>query len=120
MTDKLTPRQLAGRVALAASDRKASDIKVLHIEHLTVLADYFVICTGNVTTHVRAIVDEIELKMKEEYGIYPISMEGYASSNWVLIDYGSVVAHVFLEDTRSFYSIERLWGDAPRVEIEGI
>ncbi|MDR1116865.1 MAG: ribosome silencing factor [Oscillospiraceae bacterium] len=120
MSSSLTSRQLAERIAHLADDKKASDVKVLQIENLTVLADYFVICTGNVNTHVRSISDEIEYKLKETENLYPLSIEGYEASNWILIDYGSVVAHVFLEDTRSFYSIEKLWGDAPKIEIEGL
>lgn len=120
MSSNLTSRQLAERIARLADDRRASDIKVLQIENLTVLADYFVVCTGNVNTHVRAIADEIEYKLKTEDNLFPLSIEGYEASNWILLDYGGVVVHVFLEDTRGFYSIERLWGDAPRIEVDGL
>ena len=110
-------RELAMKIAKILDDRKARDLQVIKIEELTVIADYFVIATGTSTTHVRSLSDEIEFKLKQE-GIYPLAIEGYDSSSWVLTDYGTVVVHVFLEDARGFYALERLWGDAPRVELD--
>ncbi len=107
--------QLAKKIAAILDDRKANDLKVLKIEALTVIADYFVIATGTSTTHVRSLSDEIEFKLKQE-GEMPLSVEGYDSSSWILTDYGSVVVHVFLEDARGFYALERLWADAPQVD----
>ena len=114
-----TPDKLAERIAHILDSKLASDIDVIRIEELTVVADYFVICTGNATTHVKALSDEVEFKLKGE-GVVPYGISGYDNASWVLLDYGSVVVHIFLEDTRAFYSLERLWGDAPRIEIEGI
>ena len=110
------PLELAKKIAKILDDRKANDLKVIKIEELTVLADYFVIATGTSTTHVRSLSDEIEFKLKQE-GVMPLSVEGYDSSSWILTDYGSVVVHVFLEEARGFYALERLWGDAPKVEL---
>jgi len=112
-----TSRELAERIAQLLDLKLATDIDVIRIEELTVVADYFVICTGNATTHVKALSDEIEFKLKGE-GIAPYRISGYDSANWILLDYGSVIVHIFLGDTRSFYSLERLWGDAPRVELD--
>lgn len=112
--------ELAKRAAKILDSRKANDVKVLKIEELTVIADYFVIATGGSTTHVRSLADELEFKLKndETDPIAPMSTEGYDSSSWVLLDYGSVVVHVFLEDARGFYALERLWGDAPQIELD--
>ncbi len=110
--------ELTKRIAKILDDRKANDVKALKIADLTVIADYFVIATGGSTTHVRALADELEFKLKNEDGVAPLSVEGYDSSSWILLDYGSVVVHVFLEDARGFYALERLWGDAPHVELE--
>ena len=115
---EMDSRALAERIAKLLDNRLATDIEVIRIEELTVVADYFVICTGNATTHVKALSDEVEFKLKTEDGIYPISINGYESANWILLDYGGVVVHIFLADTRAFYSLERLWGDAPRVEFD--
>ena len=109
--------ELAMKIAKILDDRKARDLQVIKIEELTVIADYFVIATGTSTTHVRSLADEVEFKLKQE-GVTPLSSEGYDSSSWVLTDYGTVVLHVFLEDARGFYALERLWGDAPRVELD--
>ncbi len=116
---EMTSKELATKIAQLLDDKKAGDVKVMHIENLTVLADYFVVCTGNATTHVKALSDEVEFKLKEE-GIYPLNIEGYNAANWILMDYGSVIVHIFLEETRGFYSIERLWADASLLEIPGI
>jgi ribosome-associated protein len=114
----LTPKELAEEAAKLLADKKANNIETFYIEQLTILADYFVICSGTSTTHVRALADEVEFKLKQQ-GIPPLRKEGYNSSSWILLDYGSVVVHVFTEDTRSFYSLERLWADAPRIGGDG-
>ena len=101
----------------AADDRKAVDLAVISVKELTVLADYFVICTGTSTTHVKSIADSVEKKLKEDFETAPHHVEGYASANWILLDYGSVLVHVFLNETRQFYLLERLWSDAPRIDI---
>ena len=110
-------KQLAIALARALDAKKALDVRVLHVEDLTTVTDYFVIASGTSTTHVRSLADEVEFKLKQE-GVTPLSIEGYDSSSWVLTDYGTVVLHVFLEDARGFYALERLWGDAPRVELD--
>lgn len=112
----LEPKELTDEIVRLLDSKKGEDIEVIQIENLTILADYFVICTGTSVTHVRSLSDEVEYKLKERE-ILPLHVEGYNSSTWILLDYGSVIVHVFTEETRSFYSLERLWADAPRVEI---
>lgn len=113
---KLTSRDLARLIAQAACDIKAEDLKVLDLKKLSGFADYFVITTGRSDRQVQAICDHIEESLGQKK-IRPIGIEGYSTGHWVLIDYGSVVAHIFYEETRPFYGLEKLWGDAPKVRF---
>lgn len=104
-------------MAGAASDKKALDIVIMDMRKMAGVCDYFVIASGASTTQVRAIADNIVNKLKE------ISeklwhMEGEKEALWILLDYGDVVAHVFLDETRRFYNLERLWGDAPQLHFK--
>ena len=113
----MTPYEML-KVAVKAADAKlATEIEVLDIHELTTIADYFVICNGASAAQIRAIAEEVELKLKNA-GEMPINTEGYAASSWVLLDYGSVVVHAFRKEMREFYSIERLWSDAPRISVD--
>ena len=105
-------KALATKIAAAASDKKAKDILLLNMEGLSPVTDYYVICSASNTTLVRTIADNIEDKLGET-GVFPTHKEGYADSRWVLLDYGDVVAHIFLEEERDFYNLEQLWADAP-------
>jgi ribosome-associated protein len=87
----------------------------LDIRRVSLLADYFVICSGASERQVKAIVDEILEKVKKEAGIVPLNVEGGASSGWVLVDYGSVIVHTFAPSLREYYSLEKLWGEATMV-----
>ncbi|ANU12871.1 Iojap protein [Planococcus halocryophilus Or1] len=100
----------------AAEDKKAEDIVVLNMEGISLLADYFVICTGNSDRQVQSIAKEIMDKAHED-GHEVKSVEGFDSARWVLVDLGDVVAHVFHKDERSYYNLERLWREAPQMEI---
>ncbi len=111
----LSPSQIAKIAAQALDEKLARDIVVLKTEELTVLADYFIICTANSTTHIKTLADETE-KALELAGEPPLRREGYRSGGWVLLDFGSVIVHLFLEETREFYNLERLWADAQQVE----
>lgn len=91
-------------------DKKAKDINVIDIQGISILADYFVICHGTSTTHIKALADELETKM-EEAGYRYLHREGYNSARWILMDYGEVVVHIFHEEDRGFYNLERLWSD---------
>jgi ribosome-associated protein len=113
-----TARGTAQRAARAALDKKAADLIVLDVQAVSSVTDYFLVCSGKSTTHVRTITDAIRQDLKAE-GIRPLHAEGRPESGWVLLDYGDVLVHVFLEDTRAYYALERLWGDAPSVPVEG-
>jgi len=108
----------ARRAARAALDKRAADLVVLDVRGISTVTDYFLMCSGRSTTHVESIADAIRAELKTD-GIRPLHAEGVAASGWILLDYGDVLAHVFLEDTRAYYALERLWGDAPAVEVEG-
>ena len=104
--------------AEAADTKKAFDIVVLDLRRLTSITDYFVICSGSNTTQVGAVSDWIGRTLAEA-GIRPSHVEGEAEASWVLMDYGDVVVHIFDEQTRLYYSLEKLWGDAPRIPVSG-
>lgn len=114
----VTSLELAKTAAIAADQKKAEDILVLDLTGLSDVCDYFVICTGGNARLTDAIVDEVREKVTANCGIRPISTEGRDGLNWILIDYGSVVVHVFQPEVRSYYRLERLWADAPRVELD--
>jgi len=110
---RLPSRELAESVAALAVDRKAADVVSLDLREISSVTDYFVLCTGRSDVHVRAIVERIETGMAER-GERPLAREGVAHGSWALLDYGDVVVHVFQPETRTFYDLERLWGQAPR------
>lgn len=101
----------------AAEDRKAVDVKVLRLGEVSDFTDYFLICSGTNERQVQAIADRVEDRLREER-VRPLHIEGYNRGQWVLLDYGDLVVHVFQEQTRNFYALERLWGDAPDVTQE--
>jgi ribosome-associated protein len=105
---------LAARLAL---DKKARAPQLLDLTAVSGIADHFLLCTGTSSTHVDAIVEAVATGLKTE-GHRLLHREGTAASGWVLLDYGDLVVHVFLPDTRVFYALDRLWGDAPEVPIE--
>ena len=105
-------------VVRALDDKIAADIKVLKIEEITTLAEYFVICTGTSNTHVAALRDAVDMKLSEK-GIEPHHVEGHSGA-WVLMDYGSVVIHIFTEDGRNFYQLDKVWADAITVPVDEI
>ena len=111
----LTPENIAELVVDALEGKKALDIKLLRTRDVTILADYFVICTASSSTHLNTLSDEVE-KILKENGEAPLRREGHRSGGWVLVDFGCVVAHLFLQETRDFYTLERLWADAETVD----
>jgi ribosome-associated protein len=102
--------------AEAADNKKAFDIQLLDLRELTYIADYFVICSGSNTAQVGAICDWISQTLAKA-GISPSHIEGEAEASWVLLDYGDVIVHIFDEQTRIHYSLEKLWHDAPRIPV---
>ena len=107
--------ELTKKIVKALDDKLARDIEVIKTEEVTIVADYFVIATANSNTHVRALADEIEYQLEQE-DIRPDHVEGRATG-WVLMQYGGVVVHIFLEDSRQYYNLERLWDDAAKLDI---
>ncbi len=113
----LKSRDLALKAAKEALKKKAVDPKVLEMTGLTIIADYFVICSGDSTTQVKAIAESIERECSAK-GINPLGIEGLNYGHWVLLDYGDVVVHVFEKETREYYNLEKLWMDAKTIEID--
>jgi ribosome-associated protein len=109
----------AQHAAQAARDKQAVNVVVLDVRAVSSVADYFFVCSARSTTHMETIADAIRLALKAD-GVRPLHTEGVASSGWVLLDYGDLLVHIFLEDTRAYYALERLWGDAPTVNVGGI
>jgi ribosome-associated protein len=115
----LTPKEVMEEIVKALDSKKARDIKVLKTDQVSVLADYFVICTAGSTTQIKTLSDETG-KLLSELGEPPLRSEGYRSGGWVLLDFGCVVVHLFLQEMRQFYDLERLWSDAPQVDISAL
>lgn len=111
----MTSLELAKKAARLLDDKKAERVNVIEIQEISSLGDYFVIATGTSTTHVRALADELEEKLKAE-GLPPARVEGYRSNSWILLDWGSVVIHIFTQEGRDFYDLDRLWADGKKVE----
>ena len=106
----MEPDKIAQKIADVLEDKKAKDIRIVDIKELSTLADYFVLSSGTSVTHIKMLSDEVEKRMEEE-NVKILHREGYNSARWILIDYGSVVVHIFHEEDRDFYNLERLWSD---------
>lgn len=116
----MTPKELALLAAKALDSKKGLNIKVMEVTELTSLADYFVICTGSSTTQINALCDCVEEKLETEGGEKALRREGHRGGIWVLLDYGCVVIHVFNDEAREFYALERLWNDGKNVDISDV
>jgi ribosome-associated protein len=110
-------KQLANKIAGLIFNKKGFDVKILDISQLTTMTDYFVICSADSDTQVKAIADEVDKKLRDE-SIRCWHTEGYKSLSWVLLDYVDVVVHVFKKEAREFYNLEKLWGDANIIDVE--
>jgi ribosome-associated protein len=106
---------LTKKIVKTLDDKLARDIEVIKTEEVTIVADYFIIATANSNTHVKALADEVEYRLEQE-NIHPDHVEGRATG-WVLMQYGGVVVHIFLEDSRQYYNLERLWDDAAKLDV---
>lgn len=115
----LTAKEVALQVTKALDEKKGIDIKLLRINEVSSLADYFLICTGNSNTHVKTLCDYAEYTM-EQLGEPMLGREGHRGNSWELLDFGSVVVHVFTDEARKFYDLERLWADAEAVDLKDI
>ena len=113
------PKDWADAIVALLDTHKAQDIKVLEVFDQTIVADYFVLCTGPSNTQVKALAGELEYKMglaKVDY----LRMEGYNEGTWIIIDYGSVLVHIFQRETRDFYNLEKLWSDSKDIDISAL
>lgn len=108
-TQKELASQIAETAKTALEDKKGMDVRVLPVGEQTALADYFVIATATSNTHVHALADEVEFQLRQKLNVSPNHIEGYHNNIWELMDYGSVVIHIFTSEGRSFYDLERLW-----------
>lgn len=108
------------KIAIAAlDDKKAKDIKVIDISNVSVMADYFIIASGTNRNQVRAMADCVEEKLHEQ-GIHPRQVEGYQAANWILMDFNDIIVHVFNEEDRLFYNLEKIWMDGKVIAIEDL
>ena len=114
----MEPKALAMEIAKILDDKKASRLKVLRVHDLTVMADYFVIASGTSSTHVKSLAEEVEFKMKENFETLPLRTEGFHTKNWFILDYASVIVHVFTPEARDFYDLEHLLADGEDVTPE--
>lgn len=115
----LTAREVAIIATKAMDSKKGMDIKLLKIDRISSLADYFLICTGTSNTHVKTLCDIAEYAL-EQAGEKPLGREGHRGNTWELLDYGCLVIHVFTDEARKFYDLERLWADAEVVDLSDI
>ncbi|MBO5322861.1 MAG: ribosome silencing factor [Oscillospiraceae bacterium] len=115
----LTAKEVAYEVTKALDAKKGMDIKLLRINDVSSMADYFLICTGTSSTHVKTLCDYAEYTL-DQLGEPMLGREGHRGNSWELLDYGSIVVHVFTEEARQFYDLERLWADAENVDLKDI
>ena len=115
----MTPKEIALECVRALDAKKGRDIKLLETGELTTLADYFVICSATSTTQIKALADACEKALKDA-GEPPPHIEGHRGGTWVLLDFSSVVVHIFNEEARKFYDLERLWSDAVPMDLSGV
>lgn len=112
----MTAKDRAIQIANILDNKKAEDVKVLHIGELTSIGDYFIVATGTSTTQVKALSDEVDRVLSLE-GLEPKRIEGQNGSTWILMDYYDVIVHIFQTETREFYQLEKLWADAPQIDF---
>ncbi|OQB15761.1 MAG: Ribosomal silencing factor RsfS [Firmicutes bacterium ADurb.Bin193] len=108
--------ELAKRIATILDDKKAQGIEVIDISGISQLADYFIICSGTSSTHVKALADEVEFQIGGKDCETGFHKEGYGSATWVLLDYRDVIVHIFFGETRDFYNLEHLWTDGKKID----
>lgn len=115
----MEPYELAKLAVKALDDKKARNIKLLKTEEQTILADYFVICNGTSSTHIKALTEATD-EVLSNAGEPPLRREGHRSGTWVLLDFAAVVVHIFTEEAREFYDLERLWVDSEEMDVDAI
>ncbi len=113
----LTGLELAHRCVQFAQDKKALDPIILDLQKVSTIADYLVICSAQSEPQLKAIANGVEKGLKDEFGRYPLAVDGFPTSQWIVVDYGDVMFHIFHEQKRGVYALEDLWSDAPQVPI---
>lgn len=108
---------LSKKIVKYLDDKKAHNIKLLKVINQTVIADYFIIASGTSSTQIKGLCDEVEFRCKEEDGIMCSGREGYDHANWIVLDFDSVIVHVFNKETRDLFKLEKLWADAEEIDI---
>ena len=110
---------LVKEIAKVLDEKKAVDITAIKTEEVTIVSDYFIIASGTSNTHAKSLADDVEYEIKQRHGIDPEHIEGRATG-WILLDYGTVLVHVFTEENREYYNLERLWADASTVDLSDV
>lgn len=113
----MTQKEMLKIIISTLYKKKAESIQAIKISDLTILADYFIIASGNSSTQTKTLAEEVEYQMSQA-GVEPNRKEGYNGSSWVILDYGDIVVHVFYKETRDYYQLERLWADGEKIDIE--
>ena len=113
-------RALAEKISLILDDRKAGQIKIIETNKQTIIADYFVLATGTSSTHIRSLSDELEFQLNEKMNVQPSRISGLNSADWIILDYDSVLVHIFNKEARDYYKLEKLWGDGESINAEEI
>lgn len=111
-----SPEELASEIVNILYTKKAHNLKMLHVTDQTVIADYFIIATGNSNTQIKALANELDYKTGLA-NLTPKSIEGLSEASWIVLDYASVIVHIFNRETREFYNLEKLWGDSENVDV---
>ena len=114
----VTSKEMAKIAYAALEEKKANDIKIIDISNVSVLADYFIIASGSNRNQVQAMVDSVQEDLYKQAGVEAKQSEGYQSANWILLDYADIIVHVFDEENRLFYDLERIWRDGKTTSIE--
>lgn len=117
MSQELSHEKMLEIIVKALDDKKAEDIRVIKVRDLTIITDYFVIAGASSNTQTRALADEVEFQLKEQAQTAPAQVQGNNGSNWIILDYHDVIVHVFHNEQREFYSLERLWSDGEEIDI---
>ena len=110
--------ELTRAIAAVLDKKKATDIKAIHITEYSIVADYFIVASGTSNTHVKSLADDVEYELKQQ-GVEPDHIEGRATG-WILLDYGSVIVHIFTPESRAYYNLERLWSDAKLIDLSDV
>ncbi|MBO5859492.1 MAG: ribosome silencing factor [Clostridia bacterium] len=110
---------LVKEIAKVLDEKKAVDIVAIKTEEVTIVSDYFIIASGTSNTHAKSLADDVEYEIKTRFGVDPEHIEGRATG-WILLDYGTVLVHVFTQDNREYYNLERLWADASTVDLSDV